>query len=636
MKVLKDAAQFEVVPVLLRDPAPLGDEFPALRWYLPDDQAGLLLARCSELIERVETARGASETEKQFVLTPATAYWVQSGGDLELLLRLRAALDLPISEEDCHKIVSRMADQARVAKVAKLRGIKDAHERLAAAVGADALRAKLPPAVVDAIQGSGEAANPIALARAAYALMGPNVLHEVRDDLSAAGLEPPIQWAGSRGARAFVRDLGFGPEFAGGEHQRLDSLLEVDGPPNLPDLHSYQKRITVAIAKLLAQGNGRGLVSLPTGAGKTRVAVQALVEAIAEGRLGSPVLWTAETEELCEQAVQAWSYVWRAVGNTSRLRISRLWSANEAEASDAPNHVVVATIAKLQNCVDDPEYDWLSRAACVVIDEAHGAIAPVYPKILAWLGITANQSGRPLIGLTATPYRGTSETETARLVNRFYAKRPDKGTLGDDQYATLQEMGVLARVEHELLEGMDLELTTEELARLEQTRLVPTSASQRLATNKKRNEALLSSIRRRAKDSTILLFAASVEHAEVLAAILSNEGIPSAAISARTPVAARRHFIDQFRKGDLRVLTNYAVLTEGFDAPAVGAVYVARPTYSPNLYQQMIGRGLRGPANGGKEVCLIVNVKDNIAAYGEALAFNQFEYLWDGGRAGEA
>ena len=108
MKGLADAARFEVVPVLLRDPVPLADEFPPLRWYLPDDRQGLLLARCSELIERVETQAGASQTEKQFVLTPTTAYWVQTGSDLELLLRLRSELDLPVSEEDCRNIVSRM------------------------------------------------------------------------------------------------------------------------------------------------------------------------------------------------------------------------------------------------------------------------------------------------------------------------------------------------------------------------------------------------------------------------------------------------------------------------------------------------------------------------------------------------
>jgi superfamily II DNA or RNA helicase len=71
------------------------------------------------------------------------------------------------------------------------------------------------------------------------------------------------------------------------------------------------------------------------------------------------------------------------------------------------------------------------------------------------------------------------------------------------------------------------------------------------------------------------------------------------------------------------------VLAQGFDAPAVRAVYVARPTFSPNRYQQMIGRGLRGPKNGGKPECLIVNVADNILQYGDELAFRQFEYLWN-------
>ena len=55
---------------------------------------------------------------------------------------------------------------------------------------------------------------------------------------------------------------------------------------------------------------------------------------------------------------------------------------------------------------------------------------------------------------------------------------------------------------------------------------------------------------------------------------------------------------------------------------------MARPTYSPNLYQQMIGRGLRGPVNGGTEECLIVNVEDNVVQYGEQLAFREFEHLW--------
>jgi len=63
--------------------------------------------------------------------------------------------------------------------------------------------------------------------------------------------------------------------------------------------------------------------------------------------------------------------------------------------------------------------------------------------------------------------------------------------------------------------------------------------------------------------------------------------------------------------------------------PTVRAVYVTRPTFSPNVYQQMIGRGLRGPLNGGKERCLIVNVDDNWDRFGDQLAFREFEPLWD-------
>jgi len=71
------------------------------------------------------------------------------------------------------------------------------------------------------------------------------------------------------------------------------------------------------------------------------------------------------------------------------------------------------------------------------------------------------------------------------------------------------------------------------------------------------------------------------------------------------------------------------VLAAGFDAPRVRAVYIARPTYVPNVYQQMIGRGLRGPRNGGTDRCLLVNVADNVQQFGEQLAFHEFDFLWD-------
>ena len=73
---------------------------------------------------------------------------------------------------------------------------------------------------------------------------------------------------------------------------------------------------------------------------------------------------------------------------------------------------------------------------------------------------------------------------------------------------------------------------------------------------------------------------------------------------------------------------NYGVFREGFDAPRTRAIIVARPVYSPNLYFQMIGRGLRGPLNGGDDRCLILNVQDNIENFDRKLAFSELDWLW--------
>ena len=79
-----------------------------------------------------------------------------------------------------------------------------------------------------------------------------------------------------------------------------------------------------------------------------------------------------------------------------------------------------------------------------------------------------------------------------------------------------------------------------------------------------------------------------------------------------TRPATRRATVERFRNNELSVLCNYGVLTTGFDAPSVRCVVVARPTASHVLYEQMVGRGMRGPAFGGTERCLVIDVDDNI------------------------
>ncbi len=73
---------------------------------------------------------------------------------------------------------------------------------------------------------------------------------------------------------------------------------------------------------------------------------------------------------------------------------------------------------------------------------------------------------------------------------------------------------------------------------------------------------------------------------------------------------------------------NYAVFRAGFDAPKTRAIIVARPVYSPNLYFQLIGRGLRGEQNGGNDRCLILNVEDNIENFKGKLACSDLDWLW--------
>ena len=97
-------------------------------------------------------------------------------------------------------------------------------------------------------------------------------------------------------------------------------------------------------------------------------------------------------------------------------------------------------------------------------------------------------------------------------------------------------------------------------------------------------------------------------------------------MSGDTETSTRRRIVEEFRRGEIKALVNYAVFREGFDAPKTRAIIVARPVYSPNLYFQRIGRGLRGVKNGGNDRCLILNVEDNIENFQQALAFSELDW----------
>lgn len=492
---------------------------------------------------------------------------------------------------------------------------------------------------------------PQQIADLVLAQLGPAALAALQDTLHAEGLQPPARWS-SAAALAFVGTIGFPPEFASSAEARREPEELISGPIELPPLHDFQQEVFDGLSSLLGSGTQRrrAVISLPTGGGKTRVTVEAAVRLVlAPVGATRSVLWIAQTDELCEQAVQAFRQVWVNLGaRRTDLRIARLWGGNPNPTGrdmDKPV-VVVASIQTLNNRVGAANLDWLRKPGLVVVDECHHAITPSYSALLRWLEAEAPRPGAaerdepPIVGLSATPFR-TDDDESQRLARRF-----DSRWLPSDQerlYARLLSQGVLARAQYESLDS-GVGLTDDELAKLGR---LPASwegldfenlleaINQRLAGDARRNERLVECIEASAERS-ILFFTNSVVHAEEMAARLNLSGIGAAAISGSTPTVARRYFLDRFQAGQIRVLCNHSVLTTGFDAPRTDMVLIARQVFSPVRYMQMVGRGLRGEKNGGTASCRIVTVVDNLGRFADRHPYHYCRQYFLAMRAGAA
>ena len=629
------------------DPTPLTDIWPGLWEHLPPHRKSTRLVAC----ERIRVA-GA---ERTCVFHAPDVYLVGSVDDDErnALEHVAEELDLGLQHRHVEAILKRRTPAEIEERRAAVRQYATDAERLLKAVGEDTLRNGLPPSLLKVLEHGHEPLTATEIAEAAIATYHTDALRYFKWALEHLG--PPAQWAGSRRAVAFVRSLGFSDEWAGERKKRRPPFMEVEGPRSLPELHDYQRIVADNVrAMLCSNGTGsverRGMISLPTGSGKTRVAVQAIVESIRYDGFCNGVIWVADRDELCEQAVEAWVQVWRSEGiEGGQLRISRMWSGQPKPLPTSENHVVVATIQTLNARLSGrpSEYDFLKDFKLVVFDEAHRSVAPTFTSVMKEIALThRREEDEPfLIGLTATPYRGYDVAETTRLVRRYGTTRLDSGAFADDHpQRVIQELqgdGVLAQADQEVIEGDTFRLRPEEWEQIARfvrgpqqlKRLLawlPQSVEDRIAHSAQRTRRILDAYKDHiGPDWPTLIFATSVEHAQTLAALLNRQGIASRAVSGTTEPATRRRVVEGFRNGDIKALVNYAVFREGFDAPKTRAIIVARPVYSPNLYFQMIGRGLRGPANGGDERCLILNVRDNIEGFGHALAFSDLDWLWD-------
>ena len=632
------AEEDPVEPVGTDDPIPLLDMWPGLKPHLSSEHEDLLLVRCDGFRN---TGRVLEEGEMECLIKGGSIYIARMDSEIDELMVVLEELGLQLSDEQVEAILGRTAPPDVRALREEVRKCSTEEERLLVAVGEIYLVSRLPASLIAIMEQAQGPLSGIQTAQAAISTYHTGALREYRHAL--AHLNPPKQWTGGPQTVAFVRSLGFGEEWAGDRTTRRNPFLEVEGPRVLPPLHDYQRRVVRNVRQLIGAkskgGDRRGMVSMPTGSGKTRVAVQAVVEAIRDGVFQGGVLWVADRDELCEQAVEAWREVWSSEGaQDKRLRITRMWGGQPPPLPTSEMHVIVATIQTLASRIERrPEiYDFLADFRLLVFDEAHRSIAPTFTSAMQELGLTRWQRfDEPfLIGLTATPYRGYDEAETQRLVNRYGANRLDSGAFSSDDpeyvISELQEMRVLARADHATIEGGQFSLSHDELQQTRGVPWLPRSVEDRIAGDTERTKRIIGTYLERVDPTwPTLIFATSVEHAQTIAALLTSMGVKARAVSGSTEPSVRRRVVGEFRSGEIKALVNYGVFREGFDAPKTRAIIVARPVYSPNLYFQMIGRGLRGVKNGGNDRCLILNVRDNIDNFEGRLAFSDLDWLWD-------
>lgn len=372
-------------------------------------------------------------------------------------------------------------------------------------------------------------------------------------------------------------------------------------------LRTYQEEAIAAVNAALAQGKRRFVVNLPTGTGKTILALSIVASSL---RKKSRVLWIAHREELIAQTAESFFHVAPdlddALGIVKAERdernarfiiasIQTLWGRDRAvereraELEEASSNEEAAEIQRRLNALPPPSFprwDALNPKSfdLIVYDECQHSMSPSALKLLE--DIPASSM---LLGLSATPFRGDNlslaHIFSDGIVYQFSLKRAIReGHLCEFKY---QSVWLDIDLDNVKTTAGDYNATQLEAA-LEQAGVV---------------EATVKGIVAHAPLRKALVFTFTITQAKATAAGLSAAGLPAKWLSCNTPKDERRKILADFHAGSVRYLANCAVLTEGYDEPSVDCVVIARPTKSKPLYQQMVGRGLRP----GKPDCLILD-----------------------------
>ncbi len=378
------------------------------------------------------------------------------------------------------------------------------------------------------------------------------------------------------------------------------------------------------------------IVVLPTGGGKTFTAVRFLcTDALSRG---AKVLWLAHTHHLLEQAVGAFG---KADG-TSPYANETAWIDEPKAAlrlilvSGAighsrihevrPDHdVFVSTLPTAARALRDQHpallafLDAAHDNLIVVFDEAHHAPAPTYARLIE--ALRARVPGMILLGLTATPHYA-DENRRGWLPRLF-----PQGIIHQSRTSELMASGILARpfFEH-VPTTVAPRFSEREFAKWASSyRDLPESVITELAENSGRNDLIADTyLRHREKYGRTIVFADRWVQCDYLREALRKRGVPADVVYSHSTVDtsgaetrnrrtadANDRALHAFRAGQIDVLINVRMLTEGTDVPQVQSVFLTRQTTSPVLLTQMIGRALRGPKFGGTREARIVSFVDD-------------------------
>jgi DNA repair protein RadD len=391
-------------------------------------------------------------------------------------------------------------------------------------------------------------------------------------------------------------------------------------------LHAYQKRMKDDLLERMLYPGDKFLLQMPTGAGKTYTALEAVVDLLRKPRMNKFVVWLVNTNELAEQALQAFIYLWRMKGD-KELFAFRLFKNFHADFRMEQGGIVFASFAKMYSVISNRQHEdyesvWhlINNCELLIVDEAHTSVAETYAECIRCF---INTDVTSVLGLTATPGRTTPES-TQELVALYKANmigmKDADGKELDNPIGYLQAEGYLAELKTELLEtGITIEQSQEE------------QILANLAANSSRNRKILEQIElaHQAEEST-LVFACTLDHVFALTVLCRSKGIPSEFIIGQVEQGRRLDILQRFKEQQFYILINLDILSAGVDVPNVNKILITRPIGSPILYSQVLGRALRGPKNGGNSKNTVINLQDNLLNYPSAnLLYRRFREDWN-------